>query len=231
MVGYLAIDDEAPNQGASGLRPGVLLSHEGGGLDDNARSRAERLAALGYVAFALDYFGGGLQPPFAVAQNRMGELMADPEAMRELGREGLDVLMAQPEVDGERLAAIGFCFGGSLSIELARSGAPLEAIVGFHPGLFSVRPADSANIRGSVLMCCGADDPIIPPESRRAFEDEMRAAGVKDWRIEVYGGVGHSFTNPAIDARGFAGFAYDAVADRRSWQSMLELFRERLDYS
>ena len=115
-----------------------------------------------------------------------------------------------------------------MALELARDGAPLRVVVGFHPGLMSIRPADSANITAAVLMCCGADDPIIPPESRRAFEDEMRTAGVPDWRLEVYGGVGHSFTNPAIDARGFPGFAYDARADQRSWQSMLQLLGEHL---
>jgi dienelactone hydrolase len=205
------------------------LSHEGGGLDGNERTRAERLAALGYAAFALDYFGGGRQPPFDEAQARMSALLDDPDVMRRLERAGLDILTAQPEVDAHRVAAIGFCFGGTMSLELARDGAPLRVVVGFHPGLYSTRPGDSANITASVLMCCGADDPIIPAESRRAFEDEMRTAGVADWRLEVYGGVGHSFTNPSIDARGIPGFAYDQGADRRSWQSMLDLFRERLD--
>jgi dienelactone hydrolase len=227
MAGYLAIDESAG--GGDDRRPGVLLSHEGSGLDDNVRSRAERLAALGYVAFALDYFGGGRQPPMEQAQARLRELIGDPDDVRRLARAGLDVLTDQPGVDFGRLAAIGFCFGGSMSLELARDGAPLRVVVGFHPGLASTRPDDSANVVASVLMCCGSDDPIIPVEARNAFENEMRAAHVADWRIEVYGGVGHSFTNPAIDARNFPGFAYDERADRRSWQSMLDLFHERLD--
>ncbi len=180
------------------------------------------------MAFALDYFGGGRQPPLEEAQAKLKDLLPDPDGIRRLGRAGLDVLTAQPGVDADRLAAIGFCFGGTMSLELARDGAPLRAVVGFHPGLYSPRPEDSANIVGSVLMCCGADDPIIPVDSRTAFENEMRTANVADWRVEVYGGVGHSFTNPAIDARGFPGFAYDQRADRRSWQSMLHLFEERL---
>jgi len=228
MIGHLAFDESAPRAGARG-RAGVLLSHEGSGMDDNVRSRAERLAGLGYVAFALDYFGGGVQPPFEQAQARIGALIDDPDALRRRARAGLDVLAGQPTVDAARIAAIGFCFGGTLSLELARTGAPLRVVVGFHPGLISPRPADSANITASVLMCCGADDPIIPNESRRAFEEEMRTAGVADWRVDVYGGVGHSFTNPTIDARGLPGFAYDARADRRSWNSMLELFGELLD--
>ncbi len=218
-----------PRPKSIGARPGVLLSHEGSGQDDNVRARAERLAVLGYPAFALDYFGGGRQRPFDEAQAILRSLFDDSDRIRRLGRAGLEVLTAQPEVDPDRVAAIGFCFGGTLSLELARDGAPLLAVVGFHPGLHSPRPEDSTKIRASVLMCCGADDPIIPVESRRAFEDEMRTAGVDDWRIEVYGRVGHSFTNPAIDARGFPGFAYDERADRRSWQSMLDLFHERLD--
>jgi len=228
MVGYLAIDDSSTVP-VGGRRPGVLLSHEGGGMDGNVRSRTERLAASGYVAFALDYFGGGRQPPFEEAQARLRVLLDDPDGIRRLGRAGLEVLTAQEEVDADRLAAIGFCFGGTMSLELARDRAPLRVVVGFHPGLNSARPDDSANITASVLMCCGADDPIIPVESRRAFEEEMRSAGVADWRLELYGGVGHSFTNPSIDARGWPGFAYDERADRRSWQSMLDLFRERLD--
>ena len=227
MVGHMAVDDELVGQ--SDRRAGVLLSHEGGGLDDNVRSRAERLAALGYVAFALDYFGGGQQLPVEEAQARLKVLIDDADAIRRLGRAGLAVLNAHPLVDPGCVAAIGFCFGGTMSLELARSGAPLRAVVGFHPGLRSPRPEDSANIAASVLMCCGADDPIIPVESRQRFEEEMRTAGVADWRIELYGGVGHSFTNPAIDARGFPGFAYNERADQRSWRSMLELFHETLD--
>jgi dienelactone hydrolase len=228
MEGHLAVDDGSTAT-FEGRRPGVLVLHEGNGLDDNLRAKADRLAGLGYAAFALDYFGGGRQPPFEQAQARIGELIDDADAMRRLGRAGLDVLTAQPEVDPDRVAAIGFCFGGTLSLELARDGAPLRAVVGFHPGLYSPRPADSANITGSVLMCCGADDPVIPADHRRAFEDEMRTAGVADWRLEVYGGVGHSFTNPSIDERNLPGFAYDERAARRSWRSMLDLFGERLD--
>jgi len=108
-------------------------------------------------------------------------------------------------------------------------GAPLRAVVGFHPGLPDPNPQESARIRASVLLCCGADDPIIPFGARQAFEDEMRTAGVREWRIEVYGGVGHSFTNPEIDGRGLSGSAYDARADRWSWESMLSLLRDRLD--
>ena len=114
-----------------------------------------------------------------------------------------------------------------MALELARAGVPLQAAIGFHPGFIDPRPADSARITASVLMMCGAEDPVVSPEARHRFEDEMREAGVADWRLEVYGGVGHSFTNPDIDGRGLpAGFAYDERADRRSWASTLTLLDE-----
>ena len=123
--------------------------------------------------------------------------MGDVDRMRALGTGPLGVLLDGPRVDRARVAAIGYCFGGTMVLELARTGADLKAVVGFHPGLYSTRPDDSANIVGKVLMCVGADDPLIPSESRLAFEDEMRAAGV-DWRINLYGGAKHSFTNPHV---------------------------------
>ena len=223
MVGYLAVDEHADMP----ARPGVLLLHEGAGQDDNVRERADRLAALGYAAFALDYLGGGTQHPLKDAQARLGELFSDPAAAQRLARAGYDLLVAQPGVDADRVAAVGFCFGGALALELARSGVPLRAVVGFHPGFTPPRPDDSARITGSVLMICGAEDPVVSAEDRRRFEDEMREANVADWRLEVYGGVGHSFTNPNIASRGLPrGFTYDERADRRSWASMLALLDE-----
>lgn len=115
-----------------------------------------------------------------------------------------------------------------MALELARSGADLRAVVGFHPGLSSPRPAESGAIQAAVLMCCGADDPVVSVERRDAFEKEMRAAGVADWRLEVFGGVGHCFTNPRVNELAIPGLAFDAAADRRSWRSMLDLFDEQL---
>ena len=223
MVGMLAVEDDGESR-QSRRRPGVVLFHEGGGMDDNVRSRAGRLAELGYVAFAADYLGGGRQHPLEQAQARLGELIGDPDATRRLAKAGLDVLLAEDRVDPSKTAAFGYCFGGTMALELARTGVFVRAVVGFHPGLGSPRPDDSRNITGSVLMICGADDPIIPSDSRLAFENEMRHAGVQDWRVEVYGNVGHSFTNPDIDGRGLgAGFAYDRRADERSWASATAL--------
>ena len=223
MTGYLAVDASV----RGGDRPGVLLMHEGGGQDDNVRERADRLAALGYVAFALDYFGGGCTHPLAFAQARLGELFGDPAVTRHLALAGYQVLVNQAGVDRDRIAAVGFCFGGVMALELARSGVPLRAAIGFHPGFAATDPADSAAITASVLMMCGADDPVVSAHDRARFENEMRDAGVADWRLEVYGGVGHSFTNPDIAHRGLPGFfAYDERADRRSWASMLALLEE-----
>jgi dienelactone hydrolase len=223
MLGYLAVDRTARASG----RPGVLLLHEGAGQDDNVRARADRLAERGYVAFALDYLGGGIEHPLATAQARLRELYESPATMRELALAGYEVLVGQPETDHERLAAVGSCFGGAMALELARSGVALRAVVGFHPGFGEPRPEQSARITASVLMMCGADDPVVSADERQQFELEMREAKVADWRLEVYGDVGHSFTNPGIAGRGLPGrFEYDERADRRSWLSMLRLLDE-----
>jgi dienelactone hydrolase len=159
---------------------------------------------------------------------RLQPWMADPTGIRTRALAALDVLKSQKEVDPARLAAIGYCFGGTTSLEIARSGADVKAVVGFHSGLATARPQDAVNIKAKVLVCIGADDPIIPPEQRAAFEAEMKSAGV-DWRLQLYGGAGHSFTNPAADSRGMKGFFYHEATDRRSWNAMIELFNETLN--
>lgn len=218
MVGRLARPD------GDGRRPGVLIAHEGNGLDDVQKERPARLAELGYVAFALDYHGGGKPLEDRAAINaRLQALGDDPERTRRIARAGLDVLLKEHPT---KVAAVGYCFGGTLVLELARSGAELAAIVGFHPGLSTIRPEDSVNIRGPVLMCVGADDPLVPLEQRVAFEAEMRAAGV-DWRMNIYGGAKHSFTHPrSTDFAGLPGLEYHARTDARSWRAMLDLFDE-----
>jgi dienelactone hydrolase len=220
MVGLLVLPD------GDDRRPGVLVSHEGPGQSDHERTVARRLADLGYVAFALDYNGGG--EPMTDREEmfqRVGLLIGDQDQTRRIGRAGLEQLLAVPRVDPDRIAAIGFCFGGTMSLELGRAGEDVKAIVGFHAGLGSARPEDAANIRGKVLVCIGADDPIIPPEQRAAFEQEMRSAGV-DWRMDLYGGVQHSFTNPAAAQANLPGIIYDELAAARSWRAMLDLFEE-----
>ena len=222
MIGYLAVGD-----GASAPRPTVLVCHEGPGLDEHAKGRADRLAALGYVAFALDYHGGGKPLERDEMYGRLGDLMPDSLRIRALAQAGLDVVLAQPEADRGRVAAIGYCFGGTMALELARSGADLRAAVGFHSGLGTTRPGDAGQIRGSVLVCIGADDPLVPQAQRRAFEEEMAAAGV-DWRMYLYGGAVHSFTNERADLAGMDGVRYHRPTDERSWRAMLDLFEEKL---
>jgi dienelactone hydrolase len=221
MVGTLAL----PN--GNDQRPGVLVSHEGPGLDDHARAVAARLAdELGYVAFALDYHGDG--KPLENRDEmmaRIGEFRADPLRARAIGEAGLDVLRAEPRTDATQLAAIGYCFGGTLSLELARGGADLKAVVGFHAGLGTARPEDAKNIKGKVLALIGADDPIVNNDQRREFEEEMTAGGA-DWQLVVYGGAVHSFTNPRASNVDLPGIEYHEPTDRRSWQAMCDLFDE-----
>ncbi len=221
MVGTLATPDNL-----TGKVPGVLVCHEGFGLSDHARDIAGRLAEAGYVAFAMDYYGGG-QPisDSSEAMKRIMAWMADPTGIRARATAALGVLKSQPSVDAGRLAAIGYCFGGTTSLELARQGEDLKAVVGFHSGLGTSRPQDAANIKGKVLVQIGADDPIIPPQQRTDFEKEM-TEGKVDWRMLLYGGAGHSFTNPLVDQMGRPGFAYSKSADQRSWRAMIDLFDE-----
>ena len=219
MVGSLGVPD------GPGPRPAVLIAHEANGLDDYQKGRARQLAELGYVAFALDYHGGGKPPEFDVAQARTTELWDDPVRMRAVASAGLDILLAEPTTDPAKVAAIGYCFGGALVLELGRSGADLKAIVGFHPGLRPTRSKDAANITGKVLMCVGADDPYVTAEDRSAFEAEMTAAEV-DWQLHVYGGVEHTFTHPFAEDAGLPGLRYDRAAAERSWRAMLDLFDE-----
>jgi dienelactone hydrolase len=222
LIGHLAVDDSTTDQ-----RPAILVAHEGPGLDDHAKGRAERLAQLGYVAFALDYNGEGKPLPMDEMMARLGSLMGDASRIRALGQAGLDILLAQPETDPDRVAAIGFCFGGTMVLELGRAGADLKAVVGFHSGLGTTRPEDAANIKGTVLVIIGTEDPIIPPEQRQAFEEEMRAGNV-DWRMYLHGGAGHSFTNVKASTLGMPGIEYHEPTDERSWRAMLDVFDEAL---
>jgi dienelactone hydrolase len=221
MVGHLAIDDAL-----SGPRPGVLVCHEGPGLDQHAKDRAERLGGLGYAAFALDYHGDGKPVEREEMMGRLGALMGNPEQTRKLGRAGLEILLGQAEVDQSRVAAIGFCFGGTMALELARGGTDLNAVVGFHSGLATQSPAQAGQVKAAVLVCIGADDPMVPAEQRAAFEQEMRQADV-EWRMNIYGGAVHSFTNPNAELSGIPGVQYHELTDQRSWRAMLDFFDER----
>lgn len=204
--------------------PGVLVVHDAGGLSDNIQEKARRLAELGYCAFALDFFGGGER--VTDGMQRIGKIASDFTRWRALTKAGLDVLTARPECDASRVAAIGYCFGGTTVYELARSGVDLRGVVGFHSGL-APSSGEAKNIRGKVLTLIGADDPLIPPEARLAFEREMTDAKV-DWQMTIYGATGHSFTNPGATAMNRPGFFYQPDSDRRSWDAMKRFFEEIL---
>jgi dienelactone hydrolase len=215
---------------ASGRRAGVLVFPEAFGLGEHAISRAERLAALGYVALACDLHGGGrvvddLQEAIGLLQ----PLLADHTRTRARAAGGLKALTDRSEVDPTRVASIGFCFGGTMSLELARSGAALKAVVGFHSGLATSAPSTDKAIKARILVCIGADDPMILPEQRAAFEAEMRDAGA-DWQMHLYGNTVHSFTNPEAAKRDMPdAIRYSPDADRRSWAALRELFSETLN--
>lgn len=221
LVGYLAVDDAK-----AGKRPGIIVAHEGGGLTDHAKNSARRLAEAGYIAFALDYYGDGKPlTDMSEVMPRLGKWMADPTGIRVRAHAALEVLMAQPETDASRLAAIGYCFGGTTAFEMARAGEPILAAVGFHSGLATAKPAEKGKVKAKVLAQIGAADPMVGAEQRVAFEKEMSEAGV-DWRMTLFGGVVHSFTNPDAGRLGRPELAYDKSADERSWRAMLDLFDE-----
>jgi len=223
LRGYLAWNDSAEP------RPGILVFHEGLGLGDFAMERARRLAGLGYVALAADMFGERRQARnLQEVATLVGGLRAEPEKLRARGRAALETLAALPQVDAQRLGAIGFCFGGSVVLELARAGADLRAVVSFHGVLATKMPALSGKVKASVLVCTGADDPLAPPDQVAEFENEMRAAAVRDWQVISYGNTLHGFTNPAADGSMLRSALYNAQADRRSWAAMQSLFDEVL---
>ena len=216
---------------ASGPRAGVLVFPEAFGLGEHAVSRAERLAALGYVALACDLHGDGrVVDDLQQALGLLKPLYADPSRTRARAAGGLQALAARAEADPARIGAIGFCFGGTMALELARSGAALQAVVGFHSGLATGAPKTDAHaIKARILVCIGADDPMIPLEQRAAFEAEMREARV-DWQMHVYGNTVHSFTNQGAAKRNMPdAIRYSPKADARSWASLRQLFSETLD--
>lgn len=221
LEGYLAYDD-----GYVGKRPGILVVHEWWGLNDYVRKRAEQLAELGYVAFAADIYGKGVRAATAKEAGELaGRFKKDRRLLRARAAAGVEVLRKEPHTDPDRLAAIGFCFGGTTVLELARSGADLAGVVSFHGGLETPVPADAAHIKGKVLALHGADDPFVPPAEVAAFEKEMRDARV-DWQLFMYGGAVHSFTNPDAGNDPARGAAFNERAARRSWQAMQQFFRE-----
>jgi dienelactone hydrolase len=220
-AGIVTFDDATSHK-----RPGVLVMPEAFGLGTHATQRAERLASLGYVALAGDPYGNGLQvTDLQEAIKRAGALREDLATFRQRARVALDTLASLPQVDASRLAAIGYCLGGTFALELARDGAPLRGVVSFHGGLETPRPAVAGQVKAKILVCTGADDPFVPVAQVNALAEEMTKAQA-DWQIMSYGGTVHSFTNPDADRVGVPGIAYNMLADERSWKAMAAFFEE-----
>jgi dienelactone hydrolase len=221
LEGFVAWDDAA-----KGPRPGVLVVHEWTGLGKNVKSRAEQLAKLGYVAFGADIYGKGVRPSTPEeAGKTAGIYRADRALTRARVKAALAQLLANGNVDPKRVAVIGYCFGGMVAQELARSGADLAGVVGFHSDLSNPNPDDDRNIKGKVLVLQGGDDPFVPLKEVEAFEARMRAAGV-NWQVVQYGGAVHSYTSPDAGNDNSKGAAYNAQADQRSWEAMKAFFAE-----
>ena len=220
LEGFLAWDDAQ-----QGKRPGVLVVHEWDGLGDYIKMRAEMLAKLGYVAFAPDIYGKGVRPAnMQQSAQESGKYSKDRPLMRARVEAGLEQLKSNPLVDTTRIAAIGYCFGGTTALELGRSGADIAGIVTFHAGLSNPSPEDAKNIKARVLVLQGANDPFAKPADVDKFEDEMRATKV-DWQFVSYGGAVHGFSNPKNHDPEH-GLVYDEKVDQRSWKAMQDFFDE-----
>ncbi|MDX2115496.1 MAG: dienelactone hydrolase family protein [Planctomycetota bacterium] len=222
LVGFAAWDDAVP-----GRRPGVLIVHEWWGLNDYVKRRAQDIARLGYFAFAVDMYGEGttVTSPEDAAR-LMTSVRGDVTLWRERAAAGLAAMNARPEVDPALTGAMGYCFGGSTALELARAGADLDAVVSFHGGLSTQSPAQPGTVRASILVCDGADDPFLTVDERPNFIKEMQKAKA-DYVFIGYSGAVHAFTNPDVDARNIDGARYNKAADERSWRHMKDFFREK----
>jgi dienelactone hydrolase len=215
--GYFAWDDASQAK-----RPGILVVHEWWGLNDYARKRAEQLAGLGYVAFACDMYGEGKTTEHPKEAGAMAtEVRTNQKEWRERGLTALGQLRKHPLVDDKKLAAIGYCFGGSTALQLAYSGADLDAVVSFHGGLSVPTEAEAKAIKAKVLICHGAEDSFIPEKTIHDLKAALDKAKV-DYKFIAYPNAKHSFTVPEAAKAGVPGIAYNEAADKQSWQDMKE---------
>lgn len=224
LQGYLAYDDEKVTPGKT---PGVLVIHEWWGLNSYAKTRAEDIAKLGYVAFAADMYGTGITTEDPKKAGELAGPFYGKPLMAERAAAGLDQLKKVPAVDATKLGAIGFCFGGSTAQALAYSGAPLVGIVSFHGSPVNAPESNATPIKTHFLLLNGAIDPMVTPEARATLEKSLEAAKI-DYQSIDYAGALHAFTNPGADKlaseHGLTGkIGYNAVAAERSWKQM-EIF-------
>jgi dienelactone hydrolase len=215
LKGYIAYDDAI-----QGKRPGVLVVHEWWGLDDYARKRAWILAQLGYTALALDMYGEGKQAHHPDEAGKFaGELAKNLPLAKTRFEAAMEYLRQQKNVDAKNIAALGYCFGGSVVLQMARLGEDLKGVVSFHGNLATAHPAQPGEVKARIISFTGTDDPMIPAEQVAAFRQEMEKAGA-DYKAVTFAGAKHSFTNPAADEYGRKfnlPLAYDAAADKASW--------------
>ena len=217
--GFLAYDDAL-----AGPRPGVLVVHEWWGLNDYAKTRATMLAEMGYVAFAVDMYGGGKTAGHPREAAKFAGMVRENQAeWRARALAGLQQLRARPETDKQNVAAIGYCFGGATVLQLAYAKAPVKGVVSFHGALPAASKAEAEGVTAAVMICHGAADGFVPPEQVEACLEPLEAAGV-DYVFTAYAGAKHGFTNPGADARGMDGLGYDRNADARSWAAMSAMF-------
>jgi dienelactone hydrolase len=221
LEGYLAYDDANPKP-----KPGIVVVHDWMGLSDNTKMRAQLLAELGYVALAADIYGKGIRPKSNEEAGQLASNYKDHRnVLRARVRAAYDVLAKDPHVNNKKMAAIGYCFGGTTALELARSGAPLEGTISFHGGLSTPNPKDAKNIKGRVLVLHGGSDPFVGPAEVNSFVEEMNAANI-NWTMVSYGPAVHAFTIKEAGNDKKKGAAYDAEADRASWEEMKRFFNE-----
>jgi len=221
--GFLAWDDASSEK-----RPGVLVVHEWWGLNDYARDRAKQLASEGYIAFAADMYGDGKTTTHPDEAKKMaGMVRQNSDDWVKRATAALDVLKSQPQCDASKLAAIGYCFGGSTALQLAFSGADLDAVASFHGALPEVTAEKAKQAKATILICHGAQDSFIPEEAIQKFRTALDAGGA-DWEMDYYAGAQHSFTVKSADSLGLKGMKYDANADKRSWARLQHLLKEKL---
>ena len=224
LKGYLAYDDAV-----KGKRPGVVVVHEWWGHNEYARERARMLAGLGYTAIALDMYGDGHQAHHPDEAGKFsGEVRKNLAVAKQRFDAAVGVLKKHASVDGKRIGAIGYCFGGAIVLEMARQGENLKGVVSFHGSLNTDNPAKPGKVKAKALVLTGADDPFVPAEQVEAFKKEMDAAKV-DYRVIVYPGAKHSFTSKGADELGKQfnmPFAYNAEADQKSWAEMQDFFKK-----
>ncbi len=222
LKGFMVYDDAL-----EGKRPGVIVVHEWWGLNDYTKQRAEMLADLGYVAFAIDMYGDEKVTEHAKdAKGWMSQITENVKAWQKRALLGLDILKKHELVDPDYTAAVGYCFGGATVMQMSYAGADLDGVVSFHGSLPPATEEQQKNIKAKVLVAHGEADGFIPAERIAAFKQGLDAAGA-DWQMVSYGGAQHGFTNPGADAYGIDGVKYDEKADNRSW-ALMQLFLDEV---